>query len=77
MLADPLLANPPGPERIVPRKEYGNVGFSAHPQVNGTGSVNLRLRAASRCVDRGVLIRGVNEDYYGKAPDLGALEYVK
>jgi hypothetical protein len=37
-------------------------------------SGELRLRAGSPCIDRGVVIRGINEDFRGKAPDIGAFE---
>ncbi len=36
--------------------------------------LNFRLKAGSKAVDAGVVIPTVNEDYRGKAPDLGALE---
>ena len=35
---------------------------------------DLRLRPGSPCLDRGVLIRGINDDFRGKAPDIGAFE---
>lgn len=76
LYADPLLVSPPSGDRIVVRREYGNVGFSAYPQVEGADSVDLRLRPDSPCIDRGMVIRGVNEDFSGKAPDMGAFEYV-
>lgn len=34
------------------------------------------LAATSLCIDAGVVIIGVNDDYYGDAPDVGAYEYV-
>jgi hypothetical protein len=37
-------------------------------------SGDLRLRDGSPCIDRGVVIRGINEDFRGKAPDIGAFE---
>jgi hypothetical protein len=36
--------------------------------------LNFRLKAGSKPVDAGVVIPTVNEDFKGKAPDLGALE---
>ncbi len=36
--------------------------------------LNFRLKPASRAVDAGVVIPTVNEDFNGRAPDLGALE---
>jgi len=39
--------------------------------------LNFRLKPGSRVVDAGVVIPTVNEDFLGKAPDLGALEVGK
>ena len=36
--------------------------------------LNFQLKAASRAVDAGVVIPTVNDDFAGRAPDLGALE---
>jgi len=36
--------------------------------------LNFRLKPGSKAVDAGVVIPGVNEDFTGRAPDLGALE---
>lgn len=36
--------------------------------------LNFQLKAASKAVDAGVRIPNVNDDFTGKAPDLGALE---
>jgi Right handed beta helix region len=36
--------------------------------------LNFRLKPTSKAVDAGVLIPTVNDDYKGRAPDLGALE---
>jgi hypothetical protein len=36
--------------------------------------LNFQLRSDSKAVDAGVVIPTVNEDFSGKAPDLGALE---
>lgn len=46
---------------------------SAPGFVNPTGG-DFSLQAASPNVDRGVLLPGINEDYQGNAPDLGAVE---
>jgi hypothetical protein len=35
---------------------------------------NLKLKETSPCIDRGVPIRGFNEDFKGRAPDIGAFE---
>jgi outer membrane protein assembly factor BamB len=36
--------------------------------------LDFQLRGGSAAIDAGQVIRGLNEDYTGKAPDLGALE---
>jgi hypothetical protein len=36
--------------------------------------VDLRLKEDSKAVDAGLLIHGINDDFNGKAPDLGAYE---
>jgi hypothetical protein len=38
------------------------------------GDTDFRLRSGSAPVDAGVLLPNVNDDYVGRAPDLGALE---
>ena len=39
--------------------------------------LNFRLKPASKAVDAGVMIPTVNDDFTGRAPDLGALEVGK
>ena len=39
--------------------------------------LNFRLKSGGKAVDAGVLIPTVNDDFSGKAPDLGALEVGK
>jgi hypothetical protein len=36
--------------------------------------INLKLKPGSRAVDAGIVIPTVNENFVGKAPDLGAHE---
>ena len=36
---------------------------------------DLRLRKGSAAIDAGVVLPNINDDYSGKAPDLGAYEY--
>jgi len=52
-------ARPPGGD---PRQLYAPDDF------------DFRLRAGSRAVDAGVVMPGVNDDFTGRAPDLGAYE---
>ncbi len=37
----------------------------------------LHLRPGSPCIDRGVVLRGINDDHRGKGPDVGAFEFDK
>jgi hypothetical protein len=37
--------------------------------------LDLRLKAGSPAIDAGVLILGINDNYSGKAPDIGAQEW--
>lgn len=38
---------------------------------------DMSLQKGSPCIDRGIVIRGINEDFRGKAPDIGAFEFDK
>lgn len=37
--------------------------------------LDFRLKPKSNAIDKGVILPGVNDDFTGKAPDLGAIEY--
>jgi hypothetical protein len=50
-------------------------GLSAPPRFINAASGDYRLASRSPMIDRGVVIPGVNDDYFGDAPDLGAFEY--
>src|SRR4030095_15395996 len=54
-----LKVTPPGPD---PRTLYKPANF------------DFRLREGSAAVDAGVRLTGINDDFTGKAPDLGAYE---
>lgn len=58
------------------------VGFSAgansitsDPLFVDEGNDDYRLQAGSPCIDTGILIPGVDDDYDGLAPDMGYWEY--
>lgn len=36
--------------------------------------IDFRIKPASKAVDKGILLPGINDNYKGKAPDIGALE---
>ena len=50
--------------------ELGN-----YPPVESAEGGDLSPQPASPLIDRGLIIRGINEDYSGKGPDIGAFEY--
>ncbi|MBN1517699.1 hypothetical protein JXA32_14140 [Candidatus Sumerlaeota bacterium] len=50
-------------------------GFNLPPKFRSAASGNYRLQASSFLIDKGLLIPGINHDYYGSGPDLGAYEY--
>jgi hypothetical protein len=54
-----VKVSPPGPD---PRTLYKPADF------------DFQLRAGSKAVDAGVRLPGVNDDFTGRGPDLGALE---
>ena len=54
-----VKAAPPGPD---PRTLYKPVDF------------DFQLRAGSAAVDAGIRLPGINDDFTGRAPDLGAYE---
>ena len=54
-----MKVSPPGPD---PRTLYKPADF------------DFRLRAGSKAVDAGIRLPGVNDDFTGRAPDLGAYE---
>jgi hypothetical protein len=54
-----VKVSPPGPD---PRTLYKPADF------------DLQLRPGSAAVDAGVRLTGINDDFTGRAPDLGAYE---
>ena len=49
-------------------------GYEDAPGMTNPGGGNFSLLATSPNVDRGVLIPGINDDFKGNAPDVGAFE---
>jgi len=43
--------------------------------VHDPGESDFRLLPGSPCIDRAVPIRGINDAFEGKAPDIGAHEF--
>jgi hypothetical protein len=61
------------------RTASGFETHSPHPQdplFVDPATGDFHVRAASPAVDAGVRLPGLNDDYYGAAPDLGALEFI-
>jgi len=73
LYADPGFVSTPDVATVmsVPYEE-GYVSRGAMVKDGNPG--DLRLESTSPCIDRGVVIRGINEDFKGKAPDVGAVE---
>lgn len=60
------------------RERFVSAGFPWEPHgVFGPARIdeNFRPMAGSPAIDRGVLLPGINDDYKGAAPDIGAFEY--
>ena len=51
-------------------------GLNALPGFVNAAAGNYALSAASRLLDKGLIVPGVNDDYAGSAPDIGAYEFV-
>lgn len=49
-------------------------GLTADPLFVDGPSGDLRLRPNSPCIDEAVPLRGINDEFAGRAPDIGALE---
>lgn len=51
-------------------------GISTSPLFLNSASGDFRLSSQSRCIDVGIPLPGINDDFSGPAPDLGPFEYV-
>jgi hypothetical protein len=50
-------------------------GLNVDPRFVDASKGNYRLMPSSQLVDAGVHIPGINDDFCGRAPDIGAFEY--
>ncbi len=50
-------------------------GFNVEPGFTHATGGDYTLEAASDLIDAGVIIPGINDDYHGAAPDIGAYEF--
>jgi len=74
MYADPQFLSTPGLGALI-RQRYSSSPFSLYPLATDTSAGDLHLKSTSPCIDKGVVIRGVNDGHKGKAPDIGAFEF--
>ncbi|MFH1069140.1 MAG: DUF1565 domain-containing protein [Candidatus Glassbacteria bacterium] len=74
LYADPLFVSTPG-LGATPWQGYLEDRLGNHPLAQSPEPGDLSLRPGSPLIDRGVIIRGINDDWAGKAPDIGADEY--
>ena len=70
LAADPMLRATPGIATYAP-KDYTFGRASEAGLVMSAGESDFRLRIGSPCIDRGVPIRGINDDFAGVGPDTG------
>lgn len=73
LYADPLFTSTPDIGTIK-WANFGRTAISAYPLVPDDSVGNLHLKGNSPCIDAGTVIRGINEGFLGKAPDIGAFE---
>lgn len=70
------FVNVPEPNFLEWQKNHPDPDTEAFP-IWQTEGINFNLKPSSKAVDAGKIIPNINEDYKGKAPDLGALEQGK
>jgi hypothetical protein len=69
-----MLRNIPDVGKLEAPANLGEIGPSRYKLDRNFQALDLRLKDASPCIDRGIVIRGINEDFQGKGPDMGAFE---
>ncbi len=74
LYVDPQFVETPGLGEI-PWQGFWEDEIGNYPLVPDAKVGDLRLGSDSPLIDRGLVIRGFNEDYSGEAPDIGAFEY--
>jgi len=72
--ADPGFVDTTG-MGAVPWRRYSAARFSENPQAEDMSQGDMHLLPTSPCIDAGAVIRGINEDFEGAAPDMGAYEF--
>ncbi len=71
--ADPKFQATPQIGKFV-MKDFLGFCLSDSPLVKDTTTSDFRLQSGSPCIDRGVLLKGINDSYKGEGPDIGAFE---
>jgi hypothetical protein len=74
LYADPMLRNIPDVGKLEAPANLGEIAPSRYKVDRNFETLDLHLKDDSPCIDRGVVIRGINEDFHGKGPDMGAFE---
>ena len=74
LYADPRFSDTPG-LGAYPWKGFEYDQVSNYPAAEYATGGDFRPRPDSPLIDRGAHLRGINDDFRGRAPDIGALEY--
>lgn len=72
LYADPQFTSPDGIGKHASRPL--SAALADYAVLRDEKSGDLRPRPTSPCIDRGVPLRGINDEFRGKAPDIGAFE---
>jgi hypothetical protein len=74
LYTDPEFSRVTGLAKYTYKAGYSLDSVPMHTK-EGLRKSDFSLDEESPCVDKGVIIRGINEDFKGKAPDIGAREF--
>ena len=74
LLADPKFRSTEGAGSLE-RVFYSRQPFKVYPMIEGPDVGDMRLMETSPCIDRGVVIPGINDHLPDGKPDIGAFEH--
>lgn len=74
IVADPMFLSTIG-AGAVERVHYEMAQFGDYPQLTSPNTGDLRLKKVSPCINRGLLIPGINDKTPDGRPDMGAFEF--